>query len=219
MPIYMVECTECDAELEEGSQFCSQCGAEVEDIDPGLEVPDKQLDKDVETVPFTEWAYGFEAGSTTRNLVVGWLHFVVFPVAVFLLLHAFWKNRDRASKASGNAVGALFIVVMFLLVGIVGAGVTGGGGETVLDRTVSQETTDHFEAEEGDTITVQVDNRFGFRTHVVVDDPTGEQMLSQGVEDEASYQFTAEESGEFIVRIQPADNDARTSGNVEIVIE
>lgn len=132
-----------------------------------------------------------------------------------------WKEVTEEDKelAKENFKGFV-VLVGILAVILVGASMIGGSaGETVVDRENYERVTDSFEAEQGDQIKVNIENTAtGLRTHVAIESPSGEIVLSEGVQDEASYEVGLEESGEYTVRMDPPDSSPTTSGSVEVVI-
>ncbi|WP_141465593.1 hypothetical protein [Salinadaptatus halalkaliphilus] len=87
-----------------------------------------------------------------------------------------------------------------------------------MDLGLPTRETERFEVEDGQIIRIEVENNYGFRTHVVLEDPEGEIVLSEGVEDSGVWEFENVTSGRWTVRYDPADDSPQTSGNVEIYL-
>jgi len=132
-----------------------------------------------------------------------------------------WRDVTEEDKrqAKENFKGFLVIIAGLAVVIAALAVLGGSGGETVVDTDNYQATTNAFTAEEGAQATVSVENGgTGFRTHVVVEGPSGEILLSEEVQDSATYKLDLQESGEYTVRMQPADSSPQTSGAVEVTL-
>ncbi|MBP1923093.1 MULTISPECIES: hypothetical protein [Halorubrum] len=61
----------------------------------------------------------------------------------------------------------------------------------------------NIDVEQGQTIRVEIDNREGFATDVILEDPGGNDVFNEIVETEGSFTHTAEQSGVFRVIIFP----------------
>ncbi|WP_338756496.1 hypothetical protein V9T20_12505 (plasmid) [Halobacterium salinarum] len=172
-----------------------------------------------ETVPFTEWGYGFRPGSTGRNILVGVIYWFTIFVSVFVLVYSWYQNREQASKASTSTVGVLTMFVVFMYIASVIGAVTTGPGGPVVDIDAHEQTTAQFEVEEGDLIRVHVTQPQGegVRTHVLLRAPE-ETLLSEGVLDEKTYEYEAHTTGNYTVTMTPATEEISTTGQVEVVL-
>lgn len=132
-----------------------------------------------------------------------------------------WRDVTEEDKrlARENFKGFVVIVGILLVVVAGLAWVGSSGGETVVDRENYERITNSFEAQQGDQIQVAIANTAtGHRTHVAIESPSGETILSEGVQDEATHELTLEETGEYTVRMDPPDSSAQTAGSVEVTI-
>jgi hypothetical protein len=132
-----------------------------------------------------------------------------------------WRNPSEEDKrqAKENFKGFLVIVAVLLVVIAGLAWLGGSGGETVVDRENPQRITESFAAEQGDQIRVNIANTaMGYRTHVAIESPSGETVLSEGVQDKGSFEVSLEETGEYTVRMDPPDSSSTTAGSVEVII-
>ena len=132
-----------------------------------------------------------------------------------------WRNVTEEDKRQAKESFKGFLVLAVALVVVVAALAMLGGadGETVVDTDNYQATTNTFTAEEGAQATVSVENGGnGYRTQVVVESPSGEVLLSEGVQDSATYELNLQESGEYTVRMEPGDSSPQTSGAVEVTL-
>ena len=94
--------------------------------------------------------------------------------------------------------------------------------EVVFERVSDERASTTFPAERGDEIVVNVDNREGFRTHVVVRstelaDGIGT-LLSEGVEDEGTFRVLIEEDASYTIEMTPHDETQSTFGRVKAVL-
>ena len=110
------------------------------------------------------------------------------------------------------------------------AGCTGSDGpecETVANLGLPQSETETFTVDEGQYVSVSIENNFGYRTHVVLRNEKGETMFSEGVQDSGSWrifdsdseaQVVEESAGEWTVVYTPADDRTKTSGDVTVEV-
>lgn len=132
-----------------------------------------------------------------------------------------WRDVTEEDKRLARENFKGFVVLVGILaVILVGASMIGGSaGETVVDREHYERTTESFDAAAGDQIRVHIANTAtGFRTHVAIESPSGEIVLSESVQDEATYEVGLKETGEYTVRMEPPDSSAKTAGSVEVII-
>lgn len=99
-------CNDCGARIPGDSQFCPECGSGR----PFGDASEPTIDRNRARGPtssggFTSWAYGFEPGATGRNVVVGFLYFVFWPVGLALLVHG--ALRANASDDARATIGKL----------------------------------------------------------------------------------------------------------------
>jgi hypothetical protein len=131
----------------------------------------------------------------------------------------------RRQFLSGTVVGTTTVIA-----GCSGAGNSGSGTpepdcEQVADMGLPERESESFEVESGQYVRVEVSNNYGFRTHVVLRNPDGDVMLSEGVEDSGTWRVydsdsedrvVEESAGEWVAVYTPADNSPQTSGDVTI---
>jgi hypothetical protein len=88
-----------------------------------------------------------------------------------------------------------------------------------------QGETETFEVDQGQFVRVEINNNYGFRTHVALRNPDGDVMFSEGVEDSGSWRVydsgsdekvVEESAGEWEVEYSPADESSETSGDVKV---
>lgn len=195
--------------------------------------------EEAENTSITEWAYGFKPGETPRNILVGVLYFITWPVSIWLLMYANWKRNsshktdEGESKKSGidwiPGMGKQHSTRRNVLVGSGYAFVVGlvaveewtrpNRGEQVVDIWAYERRTEHFEVEKGQTIWIGVENEgTGFNTHIVLENPEEEVVLSEGVEDSAAWEFKDAMEGRWTVRHTPWDDSSQTGGSVEVYV-
>lgn len=124
------------------------------------------------------------------------------------------EETNQKAKLRNVAVGMVYI---FILLGLL-IGFADLDDETVVSVSTYDRSTEYFEADESEEIAVSVDNRAGFRTHVALESPDGDLLLSEGVEDDAFYTVDAEEAGEYTLRVDPADSDPSTVSRVSVEV-
>ena len=110
------------------------------------------------------------------------------------------------------------------------AGCTGSSGpdcETVADLGLPERETETFTVEEGQYVSISVENNFGARTHAVLRNPDGETMFSEGVQDAGTWrvfdsgseaEVVTDSAGEWTVVYTPADDRPKTSGDVTVEV-
>lgn len=99
--------------------------------------------------------------------------------------------------------------------------------EKVADMGLPERESESFEVESGQYVRVEVNNNYGYRTHVVLRNPDGEVMFSEGVEDSGTWRVfdsntddrvVEESAGEWIAVYSPATDESSTSGDVKVYV-
>jgi len=87
--------------------------------------------------------------------------------------------------------------------------------------------SESFEVEAGRYISRSVNSNYGFRTHVLLENPSGETVLSEGVQDsddwrvfdsESDNRVVEQSAGEWLVVCTPADDGPETAGDVTVEV-
>ena len=172
-----------------------------------------------EAVPFTEWAYGFRPGRTGRNVLIGVVYWFTIFVSIFVLVYGWYQNADRVSDASKGGITFLAILVVFMYAASGIGAIATGPGETVVDIDAREQTSEQFEAEEGDLIQIHITQPQGegTRTYVLLTGPE-ENLLRESVLEEETFEREISETGTYSVTMTPTDNQISTSGKIEIVL-
>lgn len=94
--------------------------------------------------------------------------------------------------------------------------------EVIFERVSDERASTTFSAKRGDEIVVNVDNREGFRTHIVIRstdfaDGIGT-LLSEGVEDDDTFRVLIEEDATYTIEMTPHDETESTFGKVKAVL-
>jgi len=90
-------------------------------------------------------------------------------------------------------------------------------GNTVISETTSgQEYTGRFDVESGQTVNAYVENEAGSAVNLYIADEERETLISETVDTEENFSFTAESSGAYYVIVTPIGSSARASVEISI---
>lgn len=104
-------CSNCGEIIPAGVPFCSECGTQQGNNEIG-----RNEDRE------DSWIIGMEAGSTFRNLGVGLLYFVLYPIGIPLLMYGYIHGKREWSNQKIGIV--LISVVVVMMAGLIAIGLT-----------------------------------------------------------------------------------------------
>lgn len=220
------ECPACGAHLPEEAQFCSECGAEVAGAATAPTGQSQEAAASGET-PLTQRTVSVGSRSVPVLMVGLVVVGAIVSMLGFATMLAVGTMQDDGGSLDGGSGGEG---------GSGGGGDTAGDGDTqtpeptceqVVAMGLPEQETETFHVEAGQYVRVEVDNNYGFRTHVVLRNPDEEIMLSEGVEDsnawrvydvESEDRVVEESAGEWTAMYTPADDSPQTSGDVTVSV-
>jgi len=221
----MKYCAACGAEIPEHASFCSECGAEVE-----ARPEDNNSDAsrtETETETWRSWAWGFTEQKSKRNLLVGLLYVISWPISIPLLLVSYWRSSSPGYKLSqtfnrfpgvdptNRTRRNVLVGTGYVLAAIFGLGAIGGTTDDSEDAGLdSGSNGDGTEADSGSDGTETDSGSDGSETDSQAEE-SGSGPIESVTGSRTTYQYDSKNSGQTRSASLPSEPEVAWSYDTE----